>query len=554
VIVAGIEFVRVAHVRPSYDAFGWLVWGRQVLLHWNLNTDGAPSWKPLSFLFTLPYAAFGQRQLTLWTVTASAAALASGVFAARIAYRLTGLSDEPIQRRWPGVVAGLFAGVAVLGMTGLPHQMLIATSDPMVVTLCLAAIDAHLSGHPRLAFAMIVLASFGRPEAWLFAGLYGVWCWFSVRGTRPFVVVGILLIPAAWFVIPGLTARTWFISGTLALEFHGQIHGNKIAGVMDRFTALYELPMQLAALAAILLGVIRRDRTWLALTAAALLWVGVEIAFAYHGWPASQRYLMEPAAVFIVLAGAAVGRLLDFATHGSAKLLPPALTRAPASTWILRAAALAGVAVLGLALAPLVHRRANLWRAEVRHAERVAVPIDRLYHAVMFAGGPGAIKACGAPVTYVGFQSTLAWDIGLNVGDVGYKPRDEFASGKAIVFFRPVDDGWTIRPVHTPHVALGGCDRLFAAYDAPASVDTWSWLRLPAYQLAVVRLPHALARLRRFDSLRNVFPARRDPRGLDRDTVGTGRVTHRRAAGPRERRVSGGPRRQLRAAGARRSR
>ena len=62
-----------ANLGPGYDAFGWLVWGRQVL-HWNLNTDGAPSWKPLPFLFTLPYALFGRSGPWLWSVTAVAEA------------------------------------------------------------------------------------------------------------------------------------------------------------------------------------------------------------------------------------------------------------------------------------------------------------------------------------------------------------------------------------------------------------------------------------------------------------------------------------------------
>ena len=289
-----------------------------------------------------------------------------------------------------------------------------------------------------------------------------------------------------------------------------------------------------------MLAVLRRERAWLALAGAAIVWVGVEIGFAYHGWPASQRYLMEAAAVSSSLAGAGVGRLLDFVARGSsAALLPPALTRVRPITWILRVAALASVVVLGLALAPIVRHRANLWRAEIHHAEQVAVPIDRLHEAVMLAGGPAAIKACGAPVTFVGYVSALAWNVGINVGDVGYKPRDEFASGKPIVFFRQHDGGWTIRPVHTPHVELGGCDRLFVAYHVPAAIA--DSLGLPAYQLAAVKLPAALVRLRRFGVFATVFPAVRHAhhaRHLRR---------HRRATLPRRSRLRRGVRRPGRA-------
>ncbi len=68
IIGAAIAFVGLTNARPSYDAFGWLVWGRQAL-HWNLDTNGAPSWKPLPFLFTFPYALAGHGQMWLWMVT-----------------------------------------------------------------------------------------------------------------------------------------------------------------------------------------------------------------------------------------------------------------------------------------------------------------------------------------------------------------------------------------------------------------------------------------------------------------------------------------------------
>ena len=106
VAVVSALFVVVSDMRPSYDGFGFMVWGRQVL-HWNLNTDGAPSWKPLPFLFTLPYAVAGRGQMWLWMGTAVAGAVAGSVFAARVAFRLTGPAPE---RRYAPYVAGAFAG------------------------------------------------------------------------------------------------------------------------------------------------------------------------------------------------------------------------------------------------------------------------------------------------------------------------------------------------------------------------------------------------------------------------------------------------------------
>src|SRR5579862_4840074 len=77
-----------ARTRPGFDPYGWLVWGHQTVAG-NLNTNAAPSWKPLPFLFTFPYGVFGHYQLWLWMVWSLAVSLAGAVFAARIAYRLT---------------------------------------------------------------------------------------------------------------------------------------------------------------------------------------------------------------------------------------------------------------------------------------------------------------------------------------------------------------------------------------------------------------------------------------------------------------------------------
>jgi hypothetical protein len=57
-----------ARTRPGFDPYGWLVWGHQTVAG-NLNTNAAPSWKPLPFLFTVPFGLFGHYQLWLWMIT-----------------------------------------------------------------------------------------------------------------------------------------------------------------------------------------------------------------------------------------------------------------------------------------------------------------------------------------------------------------------------------------------------------------------------------------------------------------------------------------------------
>jgi hypothetical protein len=418
-------------MRPAYDAYGWLDWGRQ-LLHWNLNTNGAPSWKPLPFLFTVPYA-LGPRhiQMWLWMVTEVAGTLAGGVFAARIASRLT---KSGTSRRWVPLIAAAIAGIGVLGIDDYPQLVLIANSDPLIVTLCLAAIDAHLSRHRRLAFALVVFASLGRPEVWIFAVGYAVYM-LRVRAdtlSRVLVTIGAFLIPLLWFGIPALTAKSWFISGNLALNSPNLIHGNKIVGVWDRLVGLYSLPMQIAVGLSMLLAVARRDRPVLVLTGLAWLWVVIEIAFAYHGWSAVPRYLIEPAAVMIVIAAVGVGRVLSLE---------------PSMAW-LRLVAAVPVLALVIALVPFARDRVRSTHDELR-VDRKDAKLESHMSEVIDRLGARRIRTCGQPVTFVGFQSELAWELGMNVGYVGYKPGKSIAKGRPIVYFKPHGYGWEIKPIHS---------------------------------------------------------------------------------------------------------
>lgn len=444
VLAASIAFVAIVGLRPSFDPYGWLVWGHQTL-HGHLNTDAAPSWKPLTFIFTVPYALFGHTAVWLWTVTAVAGMLGGGVFAARIAYRLTGEGREPTQRPWAPYVAGAVTGVGVLGINTYSHWTLIANSDPLNVTLLLASIDAHLSKRPRLAFAVLALAALGRPEVWPFAGLYAVWLWVRVPSARVWAVLGLVLIAAAWFVVPALTSKSWLRPGDLALNQRTIIHGNKIVGVLQRWRSLYELPMQIAAALGVLLALARRDVAALGLSACAALWVIVEIAFAYHGWSAVSRYLLEPAAVMVVVAGGFVGRLLtDTAGRGLAVgLLGPIL-----------------VIVLLATLAPAARNRERAWRVQISRARDDAKVIDGLNTVVARVGGGGRILRCGQAVSYNRLQSTVAWTIGVNVGSVGYNVAKSIARGDPIVVLTPQRQGWRVRAYNQTGVAAAACAHL----------------------------------------------------------------------------------------------
>jgi hypothetical protein len=441
VVLASAVFVEVSGMLPGYDGYGWVVWGHQAL-HLNLDTNGAPSWKPLTFLFTLPFALTGRGAVWLWMVTAVAGGFASVWFAARLAYRLTAPSSG---RRYAPLVAGAFAGAGVLGLDSYSQQTLIANSDLLVVALCLAAIDCHLSKRFRLAFILIVLAGLGRPEAWPFVGLYAAWAWRAVPSMRILAVAGVAAIPIFWFGIPGLTSKSWLRAGDLALNSPNALHGNKIVGVIGRFDGLNVLPVQLAALCGLALALARRDRATVLVAAAAVLWVAIEIAFALHGWSAVPRYMYEAGAVVVVVAGTGVGRLLATAES------PRAMVR-----WIGPVA----VVILVAALVPTARHRERVLGRQVIGTKNNTRLLNGIPNVIARLGGASTIKSCGKPVSFLGYQSILGLYLDLNVGNVGYKPGREIGTGQPIVVFRPNGLGWTVRPVHIPAADRARCSSL----------------------------------------------------------------------------------------------
>jgi hypothetical protein len=454
-IVAAVIFVNDTNMRPAYDAFGWLVWGKQAL-HWNLNTNGAPSWKPLTFLFTYPYALAGAGQLRLWMITSVAAAFAGSVFAARIAFRLTAAETN---RSYAPYIAALLAAAAVLGLDGYWPLILISNSDPMVVTLCLAAIDAHLSKHPALAFAALTFAALGRPEVWPFMLIYAVWAFRAHRhwAMRTYLLVGLALIPLLWFGIPALTAKSWFAAGNVALNPKLVLHGDKWIGTWKLFFGLYPTVVWVAALVAVVFAAVRRDRTSLLLFGGAVVWVLIEFGFIQHKWPAQSRYLTEPAAVVAVLAAAGLGRLLVLGER---------------TTWAVRLASVAVVAVIVALAIPTAEDRVDVASAAVVQRRDDATRLDRLAAVIKLVGGAHRIRSCGQPTAIVGLQSALAYDLDMNVGFVGHRPARLIHHHKPIVLFKPDRLGWVVIPINTRRVNVSRCATLLSETNlGPGATD-----------------------------------------------------------------------------------
>jgi hypothetical protein len=457
VLALGALLALVAHARPAYDAFGWLIWGHQTL-HWNLNLDGAPSWKPLTFIFTLPFALIGRHPaLWLWIVTACGGAVAAPLLAGHIAWRLAPRGQGWMPTWVPPLVAAVIACGATATMTvaakstpidmGLLRQVLIVTSDPLMMALWLGAIDCHLARRYGLSLALLWLTALGRPEAWLFLAGYALWLWIRVPRVRLGVALAILSMPVAWFLAPGLASHSWLSASDLDMNQPTAIVGNKVTGVLDRVRTLSAPVLQVEVAAAIVIVILRRHVAALALVALALVWTLVEIAFALHGLSAVQRYMIEAGAPLAIVGGVGAAHALTWPSLSLGRVRLP-----------LNVLGIAAMIVFVIAVIPFARDSVNAVGPVVDNQKTNAAEfagLNRLFAKTT----PSAVLACGAPAGALGWQSGLAWELGLNVGAVGFSPKSHYRT-KPVAFFSRDGNHWTIDLLNTPASLQSRCSSL----------------------------------------------------------------------------------------------
>ncbi|MDQ6729114.1 MAG: hypothetical protein M3022_02105 [Actinomycetota bacterium] len=447
VALVSVIVVLVAKTRPGYDPYGWLDWGYQTL-RGTMDLGGAPSWKPFTYIFTLPFSLFGHYALWLWMFTSVAISLSGAVFGGRIAYRVIARDSES---RWPAIVSAIVGGAAVLGIQQYFHYLLSNQSDSMLVSVCLAAIDCCLVGRYRWAYWLGILASLGRPEVWPFVGLYTLWAWRKVPSMRWMLYAGPVLVAFMWFGVPTITNHRPNIAGQLALRSPRECKSNKIVCTTSRFLDLDILPVQLAALVALGIAALRRNRAVLLLWGCVALWVVTEIAFALHGFPGVPRYLFEAAGLLGVLAGIGVGFLLLDASRLIAAL--------PRGTGIPVAVALVAFMV------PSAISQASLEHKDIRHEQARTKEINKLSSFLSALGGVNHVERCGRPVLNVEYVSIMGWYTHRNTGTIGYRPLIELHHRRyPIVVFSTFTNGWSVKSYRIKPADKARCANLKALY------------------------------------------------------------------------------------------
>jgi hypothetical protein len=396
-LVLGTASVFTLPSLPGYDSFAWVVWGSELAHHIvapyeSFIPGGGPSWKPLPVVFTTVFGFFGAAP-TLWVVFARAA----GLFGLFVAYRLA--SRLAVTPRWPlaGPIAGALAAFGVLLTSDWMHYMFRATSEPMVVTTTLFAIERHLAGRRVTAYLSGVALVLLRPEAGLFVGLYGLWLLVSDRRVATWLVVilGLVAIPVGWFVPPWVASGKPLLASIHARAYKSHLGPHPLLEVLKRATGLTVWPVTIAALAVTLLAIRTRDWLIVVLAGAALGYVAIVEAMTLDHYPGLERFMLPAAAVACVLAGVAVGRFATLAGGGLASLG--------------LAAALVAIAI------PFFDGRIAKATTERAAAQQAVNDYNWVVAAVDEVGGARRVFPCRTSYAAVNHtaQTALAWALGV---------------------------------------------------------------------------------------------------------------------------------------------
>lgn len=385
---------------PTYDPYAWLIWGRD-LAHLGLSTTGGgTSWKPLPSLVDALLTPLGGGAANGWVVVARAGALFAVFMTFRLAWRLA-----PRQGR---VLAGVIATAALL----LTHEWFLRTSmgeaEGLMVALCLLAVDRHLDGHRRQAFALLAVCGLIRVEIWPFAAAYGVWLWLQVPSARlrAGIVGGVLAMPLLWF------GGDWIGSGSLTTASDRALHRKPgtPGAAAHPFTALLHEALTMVtpavwvlAAAGIAWAVWKRKRVLLVLAAGALAWTAIVAVMTAHGYAGLPRFLFIACAVEALLAGVGAAALVSAYER---RALTPFVT----------AVLVAGFAWAAVPAARLLPRDAT-------SIDRVADTDTVLAQSVRNAGGSATIMHCGAPLTRWYTLTAVAYDLDVPATQVRHVMR-----------------------------------------------------------------------------------------------------------------------------------
>lgn len=326
--VAAVVFWVVAPTYPNYDAYYHLVWGRDLFdgIKPNFEAYAAPTQHPLEIVVDgvlgLIFGVDADRAIVLIAVL-SLVLTAWAVF--RLGLRVMG--------PWPALAGTFFAAssfslllLAARGYRDVPFLALVfwaavraAEATPVASPAApppspAAPAPQHAPSGARAdwtVMGLLTVAGLLRPEAWLLAGLFGLW------RRSPRLVAAAFVAPVIW-VLTDLWVTgdpLWSLTGTsqLAADLGRERGVAKVPGAFATFVVdALRAPVAAAAVAGLVLAL--RQLGWrrlvvpLALLGAGILtFVGTGVA----GLSILPRYLTVPTVALCLFAGYAFAGFAD---------------------------------------------------------------------------------------------------------------------------------------------------------------------------------------------------------------------------------------------------
>lgn len=291
----------------GYDAVWALVWGRE-LADFGLPSYGAdlaPTPHPLANLVAVPLSLLGD---------GGESGMLAGTF---VAFGALTVAAGLLGGRLFGRPAGFLAALMVATRPSLAREAAFGSIDLPFLALVVgaAAVEAR---RPRAGVPVLVLlflAGLLRPEAWLLSALY-VWWLARGRGVPPAGTLALAFAaPIVWCLSDLILAGDVLHSLTGTRSLSDELGRPTGVGTAIRAVpgALREMLGSLVVAAGIIGGVFAlvrvRERSlvpWAIFGAGLLTFV----VFGAAGLPVLTRYLLAPACMLLVLAGAAFLRPL----------------------------------------------------------------------------------------------------------------------------------------------------------------------------------------------------------------------------------------------------
>jgi hypothetical protein len=400
---------------PNYDSYFHLDWGRE-LLHGakpGFEAYAAPTEHPLFLALCAVLALLGgdaDRLLVLVCVV-------SVVVLAWAVYRVGRAVFGP----WPGLAAAFFVGSS---FAFLLYAARAYVDVPfLAVVLWAAALEAERPRRGPAVMALLVVAGLLRPEAWVLAGAYWLWCGplAASRRARPGLLAAALAAPLLWAAVDlwvtGDPLYSLHATSDLADELNRNRGLSSVPGSFVSFvTDTARPPVALAGLVGIVLA--WRLRAGRAIhVPVALFGAGVLtfLATGVAGLSVLPRYLTVPVVALCLFAGYGA---LGFTT----------LPRGSAGRrlWARAAAVLAVFgAVFVVVKAPVVNRLVD----ELRFIRTTHDDLVTVLHA------PAVRRdmRCG-PLTFPNYRLVpdARWILDLPQGRVGARSRQRHATGVAM--------------------------------------------------------------------------------------------------------------------------